>query len=111
MTVSWLAKFKWLLNLTSTVTRIIVRVAYGISATGEAGRKYIHIAEEAMDFIKKVFQPGTYLVETLPWLRFVPAWFPGATFQREFARWRLVAQAARDEPWEAALNKVSGLFG
>ena len=106
MTVSWLAKFKWLLNLTSTVTRIIVRVAYGISATGEAGRKYIHIAEEAMDFIKKVFQPGTYLVETLPWLRFVPAWFPGATFQREFARWRLVAQAARDEPWEAALYKA-----
>ena len=84
-------------------------MVYGIDATGESGRKYIRTAEEVMGFINKAFQPGEYLVQILPWLRFVPAWFPGARFQREFASWRPKVLAVRDGPWEAALKKVSCL--
>ena len=32
--------------------------------------------------------PGAYLVETLPALRYLPSWFPGAGFQREAAEIR-----------------------
>lgn len=30
-------------------------------------------------------QPGKWFVDVLPWLRFVPAWMPGAGFQRKAA--------------------------
>ena len=31
------------------------------------------------------FVPGRYWVEFFPFLRFVPAWVPGAGFQKDFA--------------------------
>ena len=36
--------------------------------------------------------PGRYLVEYLPFLRFVPSWFPGAGFQEKFAAYRDVSR-------------------
>ena len=36
--------------------------------------------------------PGRYLVEYLPFLRFVPGWFPGAGFQKKFAVYRDISR-------------------
>lgn len=33
--------------------------------------------------------PGRFLVETFPFLRYVPEWFPGAGFQRIFAECKM----------------------
>ena len=85
---------------------MIMRIVYGLDVYGP-DEKYIQIAEKSMECFSAVFNPGRYLVQTLPWLRFVPASFPGAGFQREFAAWRPQVAAARDLPWEAATKKVS----
>ena len=79
---------------------MIMRIVYGLDVYGP-DEKYIQIAEKSMECFSAVFNPGRYLVQTLPCLRFVPAWFPGAGFQREFAAWRPQVAAARDLPWEA----------
>ena len=83
---------------------MIMRIVYGLDVYGP-DEKYIQIAEESMECFGAVFNPGRYLVQTLPWLRFVPAWFPGAKFQRDFAAWKPLVAAARDLPWEAAAEK------
>ena len=83
---------------------IIIRVVYGLDVYGP-DEKYVRIAEKSMECFSALFDPGRYLVHTLPWLRFVPAWFPGAGFQREFAAWKPQVTAARDLPWEAAAEK------
>ena len=86
---------------------IIIRIVYGLDTSG-SGMEYVHIAEDAMDAFNAAFEPGRYLVQTFPWLRFVPSWFPGAGFQRDFAEWRPRVQSMRDVPWEAAVaRKVS----
>ena len=88
---------------------MIMRIVYGLDVYGP-DEKYMHIAEKSMQCFSAVFHPGTYLVQTLPWLRFVPAWFPGAAFQRQFAAWKPQVVAARDLPWEAVVErKVSRL--
>ncbi|TBU23431.1 O-methylsterigmatocystin oxidoreductase [Dichomitus squalens] len=66
---------------------IIMRVAYGIDVEEEGNHKYVKIAEDAMDVFNVVFQPGRYLVQTIPSLRHIPSWFPGVKFKRDFARW------------------------
>ena len=86
---------------------IIIRVVYGLDTSG-SGMEYVRIAEESMDCFNAVFEPGRYLVQTFPWLRFVPSWFPGAGFQREFAEWRPRVQSMRDVPWEAAVARKVG---
>lgn len=37
---------------------------------------------ETFSIAKEAMQPGRWLVDVLPWLRFVPSWVPGAGFQR-----------------------------
>ena len=88
-----------------TVGSTITRVAYGIDASSAVGRAYLRAAEDTMDCFNTVFRPGRYLVQILPWLRYVPAWVPGAGFQRDFARWRPVVREVLDGPWAAAKEK------
>ena len=83
---------------------MIMRAVYGLDVYGP-DEKYVSIAEKSMECFSAIFDPGRYLVHTLPWLRFVPVWFPGAGFQRDFAAWKPQVTAARDEPWEAAVEK------
>ena len=41
--------------------------------------------EEAVHLMADVFMPGKWLVESIPWLRFIPSWAPGAGFKRKAA--------------------------
>lgn len=41
--------------------------------------------EELFKIAGEVQRPGRWLVDDIPWLRFVPAWFPGAGFQQTAA--------------------------
>lgn len=34
--------------------------------------------------------PGKFLVDVLPWLKYVPEWVPGASFQRLAREWKEV---------------------
>jgi len=42
---------------------------------------YIEIAEKAVHQLALTVVPGKYLVDTLPWLKYIPEWVPGAVFQ------------------------------
>ncbi|KAJ8508614.1 hypothetical protein ONZ45_g9138 [Pleurotus djamor] len=42
----------------------------------------IAVADNAMNYINDAGIPGTYLVDHVPILRYVPSWFPGAQFQQ-----------------------------
>ena len=87
----------------SLIGSIIIRVAYGLDARG-SDVKYIDIAEEAMDTFNITFQPGRYLVQTFPSLAFVPAWFPGAQWKRDFVRRFASARRIVEVPWAAAMH-------
>ena len=45
--------------------------------------------------------PGKYLVDTLPWLKYVPAWVPGASFQAVAQEGKKVIAASFSIPFEA----------
>ena len=92
----------------SMIGAIIIRVAYGVDVE-DKDSVYIRIADRAMDCFNVVFQPGRYLVQTFPWMRHIPAWCPGAGFQREFNAWRPTVRSIHDIPWAAAMEaKVRG---
>ncbi|THH27951.1 hypothetical protein EUX98_g6235 [Antrodiella citrinella] len=43
----------------------------------------VELVDEAMSQFIMLSRPGAYAVDFIPWLKYVPAWFPGAKFQRE----------------------------
>lgn len=76
----------------------------------------IEVAEENDDIIEKVEKavlgaseglvPGKYLVEVLPFLRHVPAFVPGAGFQKSFAEWRAAAEDLKHTPFNYVKDAI-----
>ncbi|EIN05557.1 cytochrome P450 [Punctularia strigosozonata HHB-11173 SS5] len=73
-----------------TLGATIMNVVYAIE-TAEENDEYINKAEEALQTLSLAGNPTAYLVNTFPWLKYIPNWFPGAQFKRQAARWRQIA--------------------
>jgi hypothetical protein len=62
---------------------------------------YIAIAEEAIASLAELLIAGAFLVDIIPILKYVPAWFPGAKFKRKAAMMRTHSEKMRKAPFEA----------
>ncbi|PIL29259.1 cytochrome P450 [Ganoderma sinense ZZ0214-1] len=80
----------------------IMRVVYGIEVD-EDSVDYLKIAEDTMSIFSEAFQPGRFLIETLPFLRHLPSWVPGATVKLKGVAWRPVVWRLVEEPWKYAM--------
>jgi len=62
---------------------------------------YIAIAEEGIAAGAELAVAGAFLVDIIPILKYVPAWFPGAKFQRKAAMMRTHSEKMRNAPFAA----------
>ena len=62
---------------------------------------YIAIAEEAIKALAELTIAGAFLVDILPILKYVPAWFPGAEFKRKAAIMHTHAEKMRNATFAA----------
>ncbi|TFK92043.1 cytochrome P450 [Polyporus arcularius HHB13444] len=87
---------------------IILKSMYGIDITPE-DPKYVPLLHGALEAPTEALLPGSFLVENIPVLQYVPAWVPGAGFQKKFARWRLLVADMINRPFADA--KLAWLRG
>ncbi len=74
-----------------------MKLLYNIQVADEDD-EYIVKVEHAVQGASEGTLPGKYLVEVLPFLRYVPDWVPGAGFQKRFASWRAAASDLKNAP-------------
>lgn len=86
--------------------RIIMSITYGIDTLPERD-PYVTAAEDALHAVVMAAIPGTFLVDSLPFLKYVPAWFPGAGFQRKASEWKVLARRMVDMPYETATRLIA----
>ena len=84
--------------LISTFAATIMNIGYGI-AVQESDDPYISIAEEVLNGLAEAGIPGTFWVDMIPTLKYVPSWFPGAGFQKKAARWREATNTMAEKPF------------
>ncbi|KAM5539388.1 hypothetical protein V8D89_006840 [Ganoderma adspersum] len=77
----------------------LLKVVYGIDID-DGDHEIVRDIREAVEGISEGFVPGKFLVDYIPWLKYVPAWFPGAGFQRKCAVWRAKQAVVKDVPFE-----------
>ncbi|KAH9476135.1 Cytochrome P450 monooxygenase COX2 [Psilocybe cubensis] len=65
----------------------IMTVAYGIKVK-ESGDPYLATGHESLKGLAAAGIPGSFLVDLVPALKYVPSWFPGAGFKKKAAHWR-----------------------
>ncbi|KAF7373039.1 Cytochrome P450 [Mycena sanguinolenta] len=91
--------------LTGTV---IMNITYGIDIHG-ADEEYIRIAKKAVESSSIASMPGAFLVDSIPALKYVPNWIPGAEFKRKAVEWKRIAQDLLQLPFtEAKQNMATG---
>ncbi|KAI0662177.1 CyP450 monooxygenase [Cubamyces menziesii] len=84
-----------------TFASSVLKAVYGIEVA-ERGDKIVDTVELAMEGVALGLTPGAFLVEYLPFLRYVPEWLPGAGFQKRLRRWRDASHTMVDLPFEEA---------
>jgi len=87
----------------------IMSIAYGLSVQPE-NDPYIQTAEKAIPQFARAAVPGTFLVDSLPWLKYLPEWVPGAGFQRLAREWRGLARDMVVVQYDAALKIIVSLY-
>lgn len=97
-------------------------MAYGDEIFKEHGHKILEMNREGVD-IAGFAGSRFWLVDLIPprmystlstmlrislqfLVQYIPAWFPGATFQRIAERSRVVSDYIRYEPWKLVLDRV-----
>lgn len=78
----------------------ILSIVYDIEAL-EENDPYLAAAEKIARAAVTILRHGTYLVDFLPILKHVPAWFPGAGFKRDALEWRKSVMDLLNNPYDA----------
>lgn len=79
----------------------IFNVVYGIDVKDESDT-YLRVAEDSLESLAEALILGKYWVDFLPFLKSIPAWFPGAEFQKVVQRFKPSVLAVKEAPYEAA---------
>ncbi|KAJ7476756.1 cytochrome P450 [Mycena latifolia] len=85
---------------------IIMSVAYGIDVLPK-NDPYVTLAERAQNSLILAGVPGRFLVDSIPILKYVPEWFPGANFQRKAKEWKKLSQTMVDVPFAKAKRNIA----
>ncbi|KAJ7251444.1 cytochrome P450 [Mycena rebaudengoi] len=85
---------------------LIMSIAYGID-TLPSNDPYVETAEAALDAITQAAIPGRYLVDMIPILKYVPAWFIGAGFKRHARESKKLIDKMVQLPFQAAKRMVT----
>ncbi|KAF8815155.1 cytochrome P450 [Phlegmacium glaucopus] len=77
---------------------IILSTTYGFKIDSKSD-PYILLAEAAVEPALKALNPGAFLVDLFPILKYVPSWIPGARFKRDAREWRRRTISLQDTPF------------
>jgi hypothetical protein len=79
---------------------LILRLTFGYSVVDDQYEDpLVNIAEKAMQGFARASEPGAFLVDIIPLLKYVPSWVPGAGFQKEAVRMRSELEKLYDVPY------------
>lgn len=84
---------------------MILKIVYDIDVKDE-NDDYIQMLEDAVTGAVEGLVPGKFLVEFLPFLRYIPPWLPGATSQRLWAKWMAAADRLKNTPFQHTKMKL-----
>lgn len=80
-----------------------ITYGYDPKPTGDPCIFYAHEVENAF---KIAAVPGSFLVDNIPILKYVPAWMPGASFQKFAIYYKRADYLAKRTPYDFVLDAM-----
>ncbi|KXN82953.1 O-methylsterigmatocystin oxidoreductase [Leucoagaricus sp. SymC.cos] len=85
---------------------ITISLGYGIDIKPKNDSN-IHIANEAVKGLAGAANFSAFLVNSIPALKYVPSWFPGAAWKRQAEEWYGWTMKMRDIPFQRSLEQLA----
>ncbi|KAJ2928434.1 hypothetical protein H1R20_g8643, partial [Candolleomyces eurysporus] len=79
----------------------MLSIAYGIQIQAR-NDPYLEMSRVGLQSLNSAAVPGAFLVDSFPLMKYIPAWFPGASFKRKAHEWRKVSQGMLKLPFAEA---------
>ena len=86
-----------------------MKIVYGI-AVQESDDPYISMAEVALNGLAEAGIPGAFWVDSFPFLKHVPSWFPGAGFQNKATRVREAVNTMAEKPFRHVQEQLVQVY-
>ncbi|OGM40177.1 O-methylsterigmatocystin oxidoreductase [Aspergillus bombycis] len=93
-------------HIRTEVGAVILKIAYGYNIEPNGRDPLVDLANEAMENFSVAGNPGTWLVDTIPLLRHLPAWFPGAGFKQTGYAWRKKLLTTIEKPYQLVKQQM-----
>lgn len=78
---------------------IILNVTYGFDIK-DTHDPILKSVEASLAVTNSIYNAGSFLVDSLPWLKFLPSWFPGVQFKRLASKWKVDVSTMFDAPFD-----------
>ncbi|KAJ0421285.1 cytochrome P450 [Aspergillus carlsbadensis] len=85
---------------------VILKIAYGYDIDPHGPDPLVALANEALENFSVAATPGAWMVDTIPFLKYLPNWFPGAGFKRTAATWRKNLLTTIEKPYRLVLEQM-----
>ncbi|KAJ7123133.1 cytochrome P450 [Mycena epipterygia] len=92
-------------HIRHALAAIIMNVTYGIRIK-ETDDPYITVAEEAVSFLNRAGIAGSFIVDFFPFLKHLPAWAPGTSFQATAKYAKTVVANMVEDPYQFVRRTV-----
>ena len=86
---------------------IILTNAYGIDVK-PSGDPFVETAEKGLYAMAETGNPGSFLVDSIPMMKYIPDWFPGAGFKKVAKEFRKSVAAMPIVPFEFVKRSMVG---
>ncbi|KAJ7496786.1 cytochrome P450 [Mycena latifolia] len=78
---------------------IVLKIAYGYQAD-DRDDPLVKLVDEAMEQFSEVTAANAFAVDLFPLLRFVPQWFPGASWKKKASHYHKTLETMLDTPYD-----------
>ncbi|KAG8689410.1 hypothetical protein FRC11_002719 [Ceratobasidium sp. 423] len=89
----------------SAVSAILLGSLYGYEAKSPKDPILVR-AKNLISYLSYAMLPSNCMVNNLPALRYVPEWFPGASWKREASKWRKEKESLIDDMYSIGLENM-----
>ncbi|SJL09865.1 related to cytochrome P450 CYP2 subfamily [Armillaria ostoyae] len=88
---------------------IIMKIVYGYDVDAN-GDKFVELVDRGLESVRIVGNVGTFLVDYIPSLKYLPRWLPGTNFLSLASSWRKDVEDMIDKPFEYASDSLANGF-
>ncbi|GJD03177.1 cytochrome P450 [Colletotrichum higginsianum] len=78
---------------------LILKITYGYTAEAFKKDPLLEMVGEMADNLINGAVPGAFLVDSFPFLRYLPDWVPGTGFKQIAKQWKVQMEETRDKPY------------